>query len=243
MRLLLLQARSPGDPAEAHEQLAFREVIGQGDRVVQPWSLLQGPPGESVLAQTDCILVGGAGEYGVGDAARHTWMAEFIDFIGEIAERNQPIFASCLGFQALVVALGGRVETDKSRAEIGTFEVTVTQQGNNDPLFTPLFPRFDAQLGHKDHAVELPPAVVHLASSERSPYQALKIPGKPVYATQFHPELSMQRNRERFVSYLEKYSSPEMADDPERVLSSFRDSAASTTILQRYIDEILPAYL
>lgn len=243
MHLLLLQARKSGDPAEAHEQLAFREVIGRGNSIVQPWSLLQGPPGDAVLAQSDCVLVGGAGEYGVGDAVQQSWMGEFIDFIGEIAERDFPIFASCLGFQALVVALGGRVETDKSRAEIGTFEVSVTREGQEDPLFAPLSPSFGAQLGHKDHAVELPPAVVHLASSERSPYQALKISGKPIYATQFHPELSMQRNRERFITYLKKYSSPKMADEPARVLSTFRETPDSSTVLRRYVDEILPQYL
>jgi GMP synthase (glutamine-hydrolysing) len=243
MRFLLLQARRADDPAEGHEQRAFREVIGQGDAAVQPWSLLQGPPADGFLATIDCLLVGGAGEYGVGDTSEHAWLGEFIQFLGEAAHRNFPIFASCLGFQALVVALGGRVETDKSRAEVGTFELSVTAAGREDVLFAPLYPTFGAQLGHKDHAVELPLGVVNLASSERSPFQALKIPGKAIYATQFHPELSMTANRQRFITYLKDYSSPGMADPPNQVLAAFRETPGATSLLRCYVDDILPRYL
>ena len=150
------------------------------------------------------------------------------------------MFASCFGFQALVVAGGGEVRTDVARAEIGTFYVTVTEAGQRDPLFGNLAPGFFAQFGHKDHAFTAPVGMVNLASTPRSPYQALAIPGKPIYATQFHPELSMERNRERFYRYLETYTRPEMPDPPETVLASFRDTTESSSLLRRFVELLSP---
>lgn len=243
MRFLLLQARNPGDVSEAHEQVAFRQVIGRGDDAIVPFSLLEGTPTEGDLKNVDCVLVGGSGEYGMGDRDQHPWLQSFVDFMSDLADRGFPTFASCFGFQALCVAKGGQVETDKSRAEVGTFELYVTPEGKDDPLFGAVHPSFLAQLGHKDHVVEFPAGLVHLAGSERSPYQALKIPGKPVYATQFHPELSMQHNRERFQAYMSAYSQPDMVDPPEKVLAAFRETLAATALLRRFVDEILPTYL
>lgn len=239
MRFLLLQARNPGDPAGPHELEAFRDELGVQGEGVRPWDLLQGAPPLGMLDEIDCVLVGGSGEYGVGDVGEHPWLKAFFDFMGALAERGFPTFASCFGFQALVVAGGGEVVTDKSRAEVGTFTLTVTEEGEDDPLFRDLAPTFLAQLGHKDHAVRMPRGMLNLARSDRSDHQALKIPGKPVYATQFHPELSMARNRERFLRYLEAYSQPDMIDPPDKVLAGFQDSSASTELLRRFVKDVL----
>ena len=142
MKVLLLQARNPHDDALEHEQLAFRETLGLDEVGLCVWDLLGGPPPFDKVASCDCVMVGGAGEFGIADAARMPWLARFIDFCGELAARRVPTFASCFGFQAMVAAAGGRIETDTTRAELGTFEVTLTEAGRRDPLFGPLGPRF-----------------------------------------------------------------------------------------------------
>ena len=238
MEFLLLQARNPGDAALEHEQLAFRESLGD-ETTLRCWDLLTGPPPLSVVEECSCVLVGGAGEYGMGDAAEHRWLKRFIDFCGELAARGAPTFASCFGFQAMVAAAGGRVEPDKSRAEIGTFQVTLTPAGRGDPVFGPLAPGFNAQLGHKDHALDVPRGMINLAGSERSFFLALRVEGKPVYATQFHPELSMARNRERFYRYMETYARSDMPDSPDTVLASFCETPEASSLLRRYVKEIL----
>ena len=243
IRYLLLQARNPGDSSGPHEFEAFQEILERGPEAFEVWSLLEGAPPGSLMDQVDCVLVGGSGEYGIGDASEHPWLNAFIDLMGDLVDRGFPTFASCFGFQALCKALGGEIESDKARAEVGTFELFVTADGKADPLFGPLDPSFLAQLGHKDHVTRFPDRVVHLASSKRSPYQALKIEGKPIYATQFHPELSMVRNRERFMRYLEAYSEPDMADPPEKVLAAYRETQAASSVLKRYADEVLPRFL
>lgn len=243
MKFLLLQARNPDDSAGPHELAAFQDEMRLGQDQLLPYDLLQGRPPSSLLDEVDCVLVGGSGEFGVGDVGAYPWLAEFIDFMGELAHRKFPTFASCFGFQALVVAGGGEVVTDKSRAEVGTFMLYTTEEGSQDPLFRDVVPEFHAQLGHKDHATRLPAGAVHLARSERSPFQALRIEGAPIYATQFHPELSMERNRERFVRYLEAYSDPEMVDPPEKVFAAYRDSSKASALLNAYIDRVLRPYL
>ncbi|MGE0713276.1 MAG: type 1 glutamine amidotransferase [Planctomycetota bacterium] len=239
MRFLLLQARNAGDPAGPHEAEAFRDELGLAPDQLTPYDLLQGRPPAGLVEDYDCVLVGGSGEFGVGDASEHPWLREFIDLMGDLGSRGFPTFASCFGFQALVVAGGGEVITDKTRAEVGTFELFTTEHGAADPLFRAVAPRFGAQLGHKDHATRLPSDTVHLAGSERSPYQALRVAGKPVYATQFHPELSMTRNRERFLRYLAAYSTPDMVDSPETVLARYRETTGATELLRAFVREVL----
>lgn len=239
MKLLLLQARNPGDEAGPHEVAAFREALEVAEDAIRPWDLLSGPPPAGLIEEMDCVLVGGSGEYGVGDVGAHPWLARFIDLMAELAAGGFPTFASCFGFQALVVAGGGEVVPDKTRAEVGTFELFVTPEGEQDALFGSLAPRFLAQLGHKDHATRLPAGMVHLAGSARSPYQALRVEGRPIWATQFHPELSMTRNRERFMRYLEAYSDPDMVDSPETVLANYRESHGATALLRRFLGEVL----
>ncbi len=239
VKFLLLQARNPGDEALEHEQLAFREILEVDGDAVRPWDLLQGPPSFDLVAEHDCVLVGGAGEYGMEGAGKHPWLARFIDFCGELAARGMPTFASCFGFQAMVAAAGGAVKPDIGRAEIGTFEVTLTEAGRNDPLLGPVGPRFFAQFGHKDHAQAVPSGLINLASSERCAFQALTVPDKPVYATQFHPELSMERNRERFYRYIKNYVRPEMPDTAEQMLASFRGTPQASSLVRRYVQEML----
>jgi GMP synthase (glutamine-hydrolysing) len=131
------------------------------------------------------------------------------------------------------------VEQDKSRAEVGTFPLRLTPEGKNDPLFGDLPTPFYAQFGHKDHALGMPSGLTNLAATERCPYQALRVDGKPIYATQFHPELSMTRNRERYMRYIEAYADPEMADTVEEVMARFQETHQATDLLRRYVVEVL----
>jgi GMP synthase-like glutamine amidotransferase len=80
---------------------------------------------------------------------------------------------------------------------------------------------------------------VHLARTERSDFQAFRVPGKRIYATQFHPELSMKANRERSIMYAAEYTRAGYADTFEEVIASFRASNAASNLLRRFVREIL----
>ncbi len=239
MNLLLLQARNNGDPAAAHERNAFADVIGTDVEQVETWSLLDGAPPDDRLLTTDCILVGGAGHFGVAGTIRDDWIIEFIELMGRLTTLDVPVFASCFGFQGMIVACGGRVVSDKTRAEFGTFDVTLTDEGRRDSLFGRAGPRFQAQFGHSDHAAEFPSGFVNLAGTDRNEYQAARVTGRRIYMTQFHPELTMESNRERARMYLDSYAEAGFVDSPEEVMKRFRQSHEASGLLRRFIREDL----
>jgi len=196
--------------------------------------LLENVSFAQATADVDIVLVGGSGAFGVHQDL--PWMPAFRDTLGELADRGFPTFASCFGFQGLVEALGGSVLPDDASSEVGTYAMERLPAADDDPLFGALPDSFNAQLGHKDRAMVFPDSVPNLVRSARCPYQALRIPGKPVYATQFHPELSSAENRKRFSRYYDMYKKAFGDEEAERMMrEGFAESPESNDLLPRYV--------
>jgi len=234
-RLLLLQARRPGDAMAGHERACFVKSTGLPSDAVVAHDLCDGPPSLARLRSFDFLSVGGSGEFFVsrGDLPRFD---AFLDFLREVGERGFPTFASCFGYQAMVRALGGEIVHDPANSEVGTYEVALTEAGRRDELFSALPPRLEAQMGHKDRATRHPEGIPNLAASERSPLQALRIPGKPVWATQFHPELDRESTMDRYRSYLESYSEQMTEEEKARAFERFRDTPEASGLLPRFLE-------
>jgi GMP synthase (glutamine-hydrolysing) len=199
-----------------------------------PHNLLQGVPDEATLEAHEAILIGGSGDYSV--LGKEPFLAEFFDFLSSVVlERGFPTFASCFGFQGLVLAAGGDVVRDVEGAEVGTFELELTEAGKSDPLMRTVGATFLAQLGHKDRADRLPTGMVNMATSRLSPFQALRVEGTSVFATQFHPELTRQDNEMRYRTYWESYGGGPAEQDP--VLASLRDSPETSALLPLWVEE------
>ena len=230
MRFLLLQARNPDDPIRFEEVRQFAARLGVEEKSVVPWDLLKGPPDAAQLAAYDALLVGGSGEYDVSKK-NLPFMDKTLSFLRQVAAEGFPTFASCFGFQLLVVALGGEVIRDEENAELGAAWVCLTEEGKNDELFGALPECFWVQAGHKDRASRMPEGVYNLAYSEKSPYQALRVPNKPIWATQFHPELTEEDTYRRFKRYAAIYA-PELSD--EEIRAMLRPSPEANTLLRRF---------
>ncbi len=215
-----------------HEHECFVQTLGVEREAITCHNLLGGAPDARTLEETDLILIGGSGDFSVTDSK--PFIHQFIDFLADVCvARSFPTFGSCFGFQGLVVAGGGTVVTDPARAEVGTFDIFVTDEGRSDPLLAPLAPHFKAQLGHKDRAERLPTGMTHLAYSERVPYQCIRIDGADVFATQFHPELSRQANTKRYLRYQAGYDKGGQQEDS--VLASMSDSPGATSLLLNWV--------
>ena len=234
-RFSLLQARNPEDGARTDEWKAFADRLGVAPSRVRQVDILGETLDEALLEETDVLLVGGSGEYGVLD--EHPAVHRFIDFLCAVAETDQPMFASCFGFQARALGRGGEVVVDEDNAEVGTYELDLTEAGRGDALFSTFPVRFKAQLGHKDRVSRLPGGLQSLASSELCPIQAFCVPGKPVYATQFHAELSWLENKERFRGYMATYGALFGEDEALRKLYSHRPSPEANDLLARFVEE------
>ena len=233
IRMLLLQARRADDPMRWHEHRCFAERTGLTAENLVTHDLCAGPPPLSCLAQFDAISVGGSGEFYVS-RGNLPQFDTFLEFLNEAVARSQPMFASCFGFQSLVRALGGELIYDPPSAEVGTFELTLTDDGKADPLFSVLPERFMAQMGHKDRASVFPEAALNMASSSNCRFQALRIPDKPIWATQFHPELDRTSNLDRLRRYLRDYG-PEDPDEMAAWEARFLDSPESSSLLRRFL--------
>ena len=208
LRYLLLQIRNAGDPLAAQEVRCFARVLGCGVSSIAVFDLLSGTPSRHTLQATDMLLLGGSGHYSAAiepdlEHPHAAWLERSLECLREIHETGRPTFASCWGFQAMARAMGGKCVNDLPNAELGTIALKLTEAGQHDPIFGTLPIEFLAQAGHEDHVVALPPDAILLASSDRVREQAFCFPGKPIYCTQFHPELDRVGMLDRVVAYPE----------------------------------------
>jgi GMP synthase (glutamine-hydrolysing) len=173
-----------------HEIQCFARSLRCATDQIRIFDLLTGVPSDEALDEVDVVLLGGSGDYSVAKGG--PWLPAALETMRELYEYSKPTFASCWGFQAMARALGGEVVTDHDLAEVGSLTLTMTPEGLRDPVFGPLGPRFQVQIGHEDIVTRLPPGAVLLASSDRVPNEAFRFEGKPIYCTQFHPELDRE---------------------------------------------------
>jgi len=234
-RFLLLQARHDHDPMLERERRSFALHLGVELEAVDGHNLLDSPVAPAAVRRSDALLIGGSGEYYVSKRNLPQQEALF-EVLVEVADTGHPTFASCFGYQCMVQALGGEIVHDPASAEVGTLELELTGEGREDPLFGQLPRRFAAQLGRKDRAARLPLGVPNLATSEINPHQALRIPGKPVWASQFHPELDGPENRARFERYLDLYSRHMTLEERQQALERFHPSPEANTLLRRFVE-------
>ena len=75
-------------------------------------------------------------------------------------------------------------------------------------------------MGHLDRAVRPPDGARNLVRSRLCPYQALRVDGAPIWATQFHPELDREANLFRYRAYIERYRKGDDDDGDFRSLDS-----------------------
>src|SRR6478752_4090902 len=103
----------------------------------------------------------------------------------ELLELGIPVLGICYGMQAMVLNLGGRVES----AEVGEFgrsRLTVHEEG---ALLRDLPHEQSCWMSHRDCVYEVPPGFRALASSPGSPVAALEDTERGLYGIQFHPEV------------------------------------------------------
>lgn len=236
-KILLLQARHNHDLARLEERISFAEKADLEDECFVPFDLISDTPTLQKIRQYDALMIGGSGDYYVSKGNLPRFQA-VLDVLAEVVETGYPTFASCFGFQLLVEALGGKIIYDPDRMEVGSYELALTKEGQQDELFCILPEVFRAQLGHKDRAERLPEGTLNLAASINSPYQALRVPGKPVWATQFHPELTRDENLLRFNRYLNGYADMMSEVEIQETLSRFQTSSKTPALIPRFLQLI-----
>lgn len=233
----MLQARNPGDAMAAHERRCFVERTGLPEDSIAVHDLLAHVPSLAEVRRHEALFMGGSGEFNVSQRNAH-WFPALFELLSEVATVGHPTFACCFGYHCFVAALGGELIHEPAAMEVGTYEVTLTEHGRADPLIGQLPARFAAQMGHKDRPVVQPAITANLAASERSPLQALRISGQPVWAVQFHPELTRETNLERYRAYIHRYSDPAFAEVPGGAEARFQESHLASSLLRLFLETV-----
>src|SRR3954451_14143194 len=123
------------------------------------------------------VLSGGPASVYEGDAPA---------FPTELLDLEIPLLGICYGMQAMVQALGGRVEGAES-GEFGRTDLTLTNGGGH--LLAGLPEEQHCWMSHRDAVFEPPEGFTALASSPGSPVAACEYPERGLYGIQFHPEV------------------------------------------------------
>ena len=230
---LLLQARGADHEMAAHERACFAAAMGVPADELHTHDLVTDSPLPMPMASYAAALIGGSGDYNGRDQA--PWLLRAIAFAQqELIAPGVPTFGCCFGLHLLGRALGVEVINEPPHREVGTFAIETATAAADCPIFGALPAVFLAQQGHNDRLASLPTAATLLCRNAQIPVQAFRLSGRPIWATQFHPELDMASNKTRYMRYIVNYSGPEgpPADDP--VLASLRPTPLATDLLRRF---------
>jgi len=162
-----------------------------------------------------------------------------------------PLLGICYGYQLIVKANGGEVAKGERR-EYGRTRVTVLAGGGL--LDSMEGESLECWMSHSDSATRIPATLEVLASSESSPYAAVRLAGGSQYGVQFHPEVSHTQNGQAVLSNFvfgvcgaEKgWNMEEFLDDSVRTLAALDgnvlcavsggvDSSVTAALLSRAI--------
>jgi GMP synthase (glutamine-hydrolysing) len=109
------------------------------------------------------------------------------DLDPRIVDLGLPVLGICYGLQIMAHRLGGLVEQADDR-EYGRALLKIER---DDPLFTDLPGGAErvVWMSHGDRVLRLPAGFVVLATSESSPFAAVRHAERPIWGVQFHPEV------------------------------------------------------
>ena len=139
------------------------------------------------------LIVAMGGPMSVNDEDEHPWLVAEKQLIREAVEAGVGYWGACLGVQLLASSLGARVYAG-SQPEVGVLDVTLTDEGMDDPVFAGL-PRNLPTLQWHGDTFDLPEGAVLLAGSPAYPHQAFRY-GRAAYGVQFHVEVTPEMARE-----------------------------------------------
>jgi len=238
LKVILLQARNTKD-MESQEQDCFLERSKLERHQLSTFNVAHGNLIEThnFFDGYDAFFIGGAGEYSV--AKDYDWTPWAMKLIQRAYDVEIPTFGSCWGHQLIARGLGGTVEHDPDRAELGCHHVRLTEQGMGDELFAAFPDSFLVNMGHHDRVTKLPDNGIELADNDSQPFEAFRIENRAIYGTQFHSELDARRERERLIRYRSYYVEQLHS---EEVFQNIMNTLAETTDVDHLMFDFLTKF-
>lgn len=166
---------------------------------------------------------------------REPWSVAAGELLAEVVTAGAPVLAICYGHQLLAEVLGGEVGDNPRGRQIGTVQVTLTDDGARDPLLGAFGPQLRFQATHRQSVLRPPSGATHLATTDMDRHHAYRY-GERTWAVQFHPEFDAVAIR----TYIERRADLIRAEggDPESLLSSVEDTPLGPKLLARFAELI-----
>ena len=234
--ILLMQSRNdPRVRQEEHE--SFARHSGLAPSQIDILNVFDTPRfSADEVKGYDALFVGGASEASVLEPDKCQFLDSGKRMLRYCADRDVPVFASCFGFQLAVMAFHGEVVHDGKDFEQGSLPITLTMEAETDPLFHDTPNPFLAVSIHKQKALRAPIGFETLAYTDVCCH-AFRIPNKPFWAFQFHPEVDRDTLIERLTIYQSQYTK-----DPghlQSILNTVQDTPESNSLLRKFVDRVL----
>jgi GMP synthase (glutamine-hydrolysing) len=160
-----------------------------------------------------------------------TWSQQTAQWLRGVVDQEIPLLAICYGHQLLAKSLGGVSDYHSNGMEIGTVEVHLTDDVQDDPMFCELPDRLFAHTIHSQTVLELPYGAVRLAYNSHDENHAFRI-GKCAWGVQFHPEF----NKAIMNSYIEEVAKTGKfdADRKQLLLKQSQETEESNALLKKF---------
>ena len=134
-----------------------------------------------------------------------------------IFELGIPVFGFCYGMQLMAKELGGEVPEGTDTGEYGASELTLTDETSK--LFLGLKGTSQCWMSHRDSVASAPPGFVVTAATAITPIAAMEAVDAPLYATQFHPEVThTELGREILANFLHEIAGIPANWTPESII-------------------------
>jgi GMP synthase-like glutamine amidotransferase len=243
-KIILIQSRHTPEAAQ-RERDNFRKAVGGGVALESLSALdekLAWTTPDEILNDYDGIIFGGSADFDFHGGRREKDPARIMAtiilartrlFVAYAFAQNLPVLGICFGHQIIAQMHGGEVESDTEQKKVGSHEVSLTQEGKSDPIFTGFPGSFMAQYAHKDSVTALPSGASLLASGRACKFSALRYGGR-AYTFQFHPEA----HHAEYTEQMKKSGYLPNDIEPAYIVC---ETPEATRLVSSWVERIVPA--
>ncbi len=166
-------------------------------------------------------------------SARLDWSEHTAHWLQQAVRTGIPVLGVCYGHQLLAHALGGRAGPNPAGRQIGTVDIQLVDNIENDPLLGHLPNIFPAQTSHSEVVLELPPDAIRLATSPLDDNFAIRF-AENAWGIQFHPEFSAPVTMD-YIRYRADALRQEGLN-PEQLLVRTRETKEAKSVLRKFTE-------